>query len=127
MLSFEVRQFKILKHHLDKLVQTHLGFIIVDACLISRLVPLLTLFALADGLAGLNFPIASLADARDVFAVHEAVFLDAANGHFDDPIIVLADDRFLGNDVGDVVADRLADFLTVAQAVAGAAITTLPG
>src|SRR5207249_9528387 len=38
---------------------------------------------------------------------------------------ILPDDRLLGDDVGDVVADRLADFQAVPRPIAGGAIAAL--
>src|SRR4029453_15243597 len=46
--------------------------------------------------------------------VDETVLLDAADGDLDDPVAVFADDRFLGDDVGDVLADPLPHLVAVA-------------
>jgi hypothetical protein len=80
--------------------------------------------AFADHLARLSSGPA-LADAGGVLAVDEAVLFDAADRDLDDTVPVFADDRLLGDDVGDVMADRLVDFFPVAQPVSGAAVAPL--
>src|SRR5208282_4199557 len=42
--------------------------------------------------------------------------------NLDHAVFVFADDRFFGDDVGDIFADGFADFLAMAQAVAGRAV-----
>src|SRR5262249_22466556 len=75
-----------------------------------------------DDLAGLRVA-ATLAHAGRVLAVDEAVLPDAADRDLDDLLAVLTDDRLFGDDVGDVLADRLADLQSVPRTIAGAAIT----
>jgi predicted dehydrogenase len=84
-------------------------------------------FALANRLAGLEFAVAALADSGNILAVNESILLHPSDRHLDDPVVVFTDDRFLGDNVGDVVADRLTHFLAMAQTVAGAAVTALAG
>ena len=86
----------------------------IDAGTVTGLLRPFAVFSLSHDIAGLRFAVAALADTRSVFSVDEAVFFDAANGYLDNSVFVLADDRFLGDDVGDVVADRFADFLPMA-------------
>ena len=126
-LSVNIGQFKILEHHLDELVEGNFGFIIIRARTIARLLACRFVFAFADDLARLRLPVAALADPGRVFAVDEAVFLHATDRHLDDVVFILADDGLLGDDVRDVVAHRFADFLAVAQPVAGAAVAALSG
>ena len=103
------------------------GLVVVDAGPVAGLLAALAVFALADDLAGLRVAVAALADAGSIVAVDEAILPDAANRHLDDPVAIFADDRFFRDDVGDVIADRFADFLPVAQPIAGAAVAALAG
>jgi hypothetical protein len=80
--------------------------------------------AFADHLAGLS-ALAALADSRRIVAVNEAVLFYSPDGNLDDAIAVFADNGLLGDDVRDVLSDRRAHFLTMAQAVSGAAIAPL--
>src|SRR5271156_6551295 len=82
------------------------------------------LASLADDLAGARVAVA-LRRAGGVVAEDEAVFLDSAQRHLDDAVLVFADDRFFGDDVCDILANRFANFLPMAQAVAGGAIRAL--
>src|SRR5262249_60129718 len=97
---------------------------------LPRLVPGLVLAALAlllhlaDDLAVLRVAVA-LADAGDVVTVDELVLADAADRDLDDLLAVLPDDRLLRDDVGDVVADGLADLQAVPGPVTGGAIAPL--
>src|SRR5438093_9325863 len=50
---------------------------------------------------------------------------DGADGDLDDLLAVLPDDRLLGDDVRDVLADRLADLQTVASAIPRRAVAAL--
>ena len=68
----------------------------------------------------------ALADARGVLSEHEAELLDAADGDLDDLVAALPDDRFFGDQIGDVLAHHLAHFLAVTQTVAGAAVGAQP-
>ena len=95
--------------------------------LISGLVPLSAVFAFANRLAGLHFPIAALSDAWHILAIDKAILPYAADRHLNDAILIFSDDGFFGNDVGDIVADGFADFLTMTQAVTRAAVAALPG
>jgi len=61
---------------------------------------------------------------RGVVAVDELVFADAADRDLDDLVPVFPDDRLLRDDVGNVLADRLADLQAVAGAVARRAVAT---
>ena len=102
-----VGQFEILEHDLDQLLERDVGFVVVDPGPIAGAVlPLaLTLASgLAYHLAGLAVAVA-LADAGSVLAVDEAVFLDAAQRDLDDAVLVFADDRFFGDDVGYIFPD----------------------
>jgi len=87
-------------------------------------VALAVLAGLAHDLAGTRVALA-LAGAGSVFAVDEAVLLDAAQRDLDDAVAVFADDRFFGDDVRDIFADRLADFLAMARAISGRAVGML--
>src|SRR5262249_21300418 len=75
-------------------------------------------------LAGLRVAV-SLRDPRFVLAVDEAVFLDAAQRHLDHAVSVLSDDRLLGDDVRDVLADRFAHLLPMPEPVSGRTVTPL--
>src|SRR5262249_5193906 len=79
---------------------------------------------LPDDLPALGAAVA-LADARRVVAVDEAVLLDAADRDLDDAIAALPDDRLLGDDVRDVVADGLAHLGPMPRPVAGRTIASL--
>jgi len=83
--------------------------------------------ALTDDVAGLGLAVAALTDAGGVLAVDEAVFFDAADGDLNNSVLVLTNDGFFGDDVRDVITDRFANLLPVAQAIAGAAIAALAG
>ena len=120
----QVGQFEILEHDLDQFLERDVGLVIIDAGAVAGLavaLALAVLAGLADDLAGLRVAVA-LADAGRIVAVDEAVFLDPAQRNLDDAVLVFADDRFFGDDVGDIFADRFADFLAMAQAIAGRAI-----
>src|SRR5579871_6656466 len=124
---FEIRQFEILEHDLDQLVERDVGLVVVNARTIAGLavaLSLAVLAGLADHLPRLRIAVA-LSDAGSVIAVDEAVFLDPAQGDLDDLVLVFADDRFFGDDVGDVLADRFAYFLAMAQAIARRSIRPL--
>ena len=97
------------------------GLVVVGAGLVAGLVLRLRPlpFAPCRRPGRARFAVA-LADARRVVAVDEAVLLDAADRHLDDAVAALPDDGLLRDDVGDVVADRLAHLCAVACAVAGA-------
>ena len=125
--SLDVGQLQIFEHQIDQFVQTDIGFVVVDAGPVAGLLAAFAVFTLTYYIAGLGLAVAALADAGSVLAVDEAVLFDAANGHFDDSIVVFADDRLFGDDVGNVVADRFAHFLPVAQTIAGAAVAALGG
>ena len=81
--------------------------------------------SLPNDISRLGLAVAPLANARRVLAIDEAIFFDAANGNFNDAVLVFADDGFLGDDVCNIIADRFADLLSMAQPVAGAAIAAL--
>ena len=127
LFAVEIGELEVFEHQFDQLIETDFGFVVVDAGLVAGLLTLGAFFALTDGLAGLHVAVAALSHPGRIFAVDKTVLFDAPNRHFNDPIAVLADDRFFGDDVGDVVADRFADFLPMAQAVAGAAVAALAG
>src|SRR5262249_13240389 len=112
------------EHDVDQLLEGHVGFVVVDAGAVAgALAAALALtLAFANDLAGLRFAVA-LADTRCIVTVDEAVLLDAADGNLDDALAILCDDRFLGDDIGDAFANRLAHLLPVPQAVTGRAIT----
>src|SRR5580658_168939 len=82
------------------------------------------LAGLADDLAGARIAVA-LRSAGRVIAEDEAVFLDSAQRNLDDAILVFADDRFFGDDVGDIFANRFANLLPMPQPIAGRAIGAL--
>src|SRR4029450_7774317 len=77
--------------------------------------------------AGLKFAGPPLADSGNILAVNESILLHPSYRHLNDPVVVFTDDRFFGDNVGNVVADRLTPFLAMAQTVAGATITALAG
>jgi hypothetical protein len=70
--------------------------------------------------------VAAFAYPWRILAINETVFFDAANGHFDDAVSIFADDRLLGNNVCDVIADRFPNLLPMPQPIAGAAVAALP-
>src|SRR5208282_1159110 len=124
---FEIGQLQVLEHDFDQLLERDVGLVIIDAGAVAGLVVALAGAALADfadHLAGARVAVA-LADAGGVLAEDKAVFLDPAQRDLDYAVAVFADDRFLGDDVGDIFADRFADFLPMAQAVAGGTIGAL--
>ena len=123
----EVGQFEILEHDLDQFVERDVGLIVVNAGAIAGLalaLPLTVLAGLADDLSGLRIAV-TLGGTGSILAVDETVFLDPAKWDLDDLVFVFADDRFFGDDVGDIFADGLADFLAMAQTIAGRAIGAL--
>src|SRR5208283_3748311 len=75
----------------------------------------------ADDLPGPRVAVA-LRRTGSVVAEDEAVFLDSTQRNLDHAIFVFADDRFFGDDVGDIFTDRFANFLAMAQPVAGRAV-----
>ena len=125
-LAFEVGELEVLEHQVDELVEADVGLVVVDARAVAGAVRLALAVALlaADHLARLRLAVA-LADARGGVAVDEAILLDAADRDLDDAIAILPDDRLLGDDVGDVLADRLAHLVAVPGAVAGGAVAAL--
>src|SRR5262249_26308301 len=60
-----------------------------------------------------------------VVAVDVALLLYAPQWNFDYAVLVFADYRFFGDDVGDFLTDRFADFLTMAQPVARRTVRAL--
>src|SRR5262249_29165504 len=124
-LSLEVGKLQILEHDVDELLERDVGLVVVRARLIAGLVLAAALRScLADDLAACRVAVA-LPDARGVVAVDEAVLADAADRDLDDPIAVLSDDGLLRDDVGDVLANGLADFEPVPCPVAGGAVAPL--
>ena len=122
-LAFEVGQLEVLEHDVDQLLERDVGLVVVGAWLVPGLVLALAgLLGLADHLAVLRLA-GALADAGDVVAVDELVFADAADRDLDDLVPVLPDDRLLRDDVGDVLADGLANLQAVTGAVARRAVT----
>ena len=122
--ALEVGQLEILEHDLDQFVERDVGLVVVDAGPVAGLAvafALAVLAGLADDLAGARVAVA-LAGAGRVVAVDEAVLLDAAERDLDHAVAVFADDRFFGDDVRDIFADRFADFLAMARAIAGRAV-----
>ena len=81
---------------------------------VAGLMTLPAFFAFANGLAGLKLAVAALADSGDILAVNESILLHPSYRHLNDPVVVFTDDRFFGDNVGDVVADRLTHFLAMA-------------
>jgi hypothetical protein len=121
-LTLHVGELEILEHDLDQLLERDVGLVEVEARLVARAPgTLAALRRLAYDLPGLGIALAR-ADLSLIVAEHEPVLLDAADRHLDDPVLVPADDRLLGDDVGDVVANRLAQLLAMALPVAGAAV-----
>ena len=82
------------------------------------------LAGLADDLAGARIAVA-LGSAGRIIAEDETVLLDSAQRNLDDAVFVFADDRFFGDDVGDIFANRFANFLPMPQPVAGGTIRPL--
>jgi hypothetical protein len=70
--------------------------------------------ALTDHVPRSGLAVPTFADAGRVLTVDETVFLYAANRDFNDAISIFADDRFLGDDIGNVVAYGFTDFLPMA-------------
>ena len=125
--ALEVGQFEILEHDLDQFVERDVGLVVIDAGAVAGLavaLALAVLAGLAHDLAGARVALA-LARAGRVLAVYEAVLLDAAERNLDHAVAVFADDRFFGDDVRDIFADRLADLLAMARAIAGRAVGVL--
>ena len=125
LLALLIRQLQVLKHNLNQFIQGDLGLVVVGAgrvtCLLRTRVGIRVA---ADHLSrlGLTF---SLAYLGMICPEAEAVLFDPPYRYLDDPIATLADNRLLGDDVGDVLADRLANLETVTGAVSGAAIAAL--
>src|SRR5919198_6615799 len=113
-LPLEVGELEVLEHDVDELLERDVGLVVVGARLVAG--PVLAgparLLHLADDLAGLGVA-GPLAHAGGVVAVDELVLADAADRDLDDLLAVLPDDRLLRDDVGDVVADGLADLQAV--------------
>src|SRR5581483_11449433 len=126
MLALEVGELQVLEHHVDQLVEGDVGLVIIDAGAIAGLLAVAPLFAFTDHLSGLGIGPA-LTDPRRVVAVNEAVLFYAADRDLDDAVAILADDRLFRDDIGDVLPDRLMNFLTMALAVSGAAVAALAG
>src|SRR5271154_5109447 len=104
---FQVGQFEILEHDLDQLFERYIGLVIIDARPITCLTFALTLAVLtglADHLARTHVAVA-LADAARVIPIDEPVFLDSAQRNLDYPILIFPDNRFFGDDVGDILAN----------------------
>ena len=81
----------------------------------------------AYNLAGLGLLPSSLAHSGEVVAVDKAVLFNSADRHLDDAVAIFADNRLLGDDVGNVPANGIAYLFAVAQAVSRAAIAPLRG
>ena len=123
-LALEVGQLEVLEHDVDELLEGDIGLVVIDAGFVSALALVALaglLTGLADHLALLGIAIAG-AGAGSIFAEHEAILLDAAQRDLDHAVLVFADDGFLGDDVGDILADGFPDLLAMAQAVAGGAV-----
>jgi hypothetical protein len=86
--------------------------------------PLTFALASADDLPRLRVAVALSYPGR-ILAIDETVLFDAANRHLDDAFAVLPDDRFFGDDVGDILADRLANLLAMSKSVTGSAVAAL--
>ena len=122
--AFQVGQFEILEHDLDQFIQRDVGLVIIDSGAVAGLAvafALAVLAGLAHDLAGAGVALA-LAGAGRVVAIDKTVFLDPAEWNLDHAIAVFADDRFFRDDVGDIFADRLADFLAMTRAIACRAV-----
>src|SRR5208283_232674 len=120
----EVGQFEILEHDLDQFLERDVGLVIVNARPVAGALVAFAgavLAGFADDLPGPRVAV-TLRRAGRVVAEDETVFLDSAQRNLDDAVPVFADDRFFGDDVGDIFADRLTHLLAVAQPVAGRAI-----
>src|SRR5208337_3149117 len=120
----EVGQFEILEHDLDQFFERDVGLVVIDARPVAGVFVAFAgrvLAGFADDLPGPRVAVA-LRRTGSVVAENEAVFLDSAQWNLDHAIFVFTDDRFFGNDVGDIFADRFANFLAMAQPVAGRAV-----
>jgi hypothetical protein len=53
VLAVEVRKFEVFEHHLDQLIQTNFGFVVIYASLVAGLMTLRAVLAFANRLAGL--------------------------------------------------------------------------
>src|ERR1019366_3584074 len=122
--ALEVGQFEILEHDLDQFLERDVGLVVIDAGPVAGVFVAFAGTVLAGFAEDLPGPRVAVALRRtgSVVAVNEAVFLDSAQRNLDHAIFVFADDRFFGDDVGDIFADRFANFLAMAQPVAGRAI-----
>src|SRR5262249_24099724 len=81
-------QLEVLEHDVDQLLERDVGLVVVGARLVAGLVLAGALGAgLADYLAALGVAV-TLADARRVVAVDEAILADPADRHLDDAIAV---------------------------------------
>jgi hypothetical protein len=123
----EVGKFEILEHDLDQLLEGNVGLVVIDAGPVAGLLvafALAVLAGFADDLPGARIAIA-LRRAGRIVAEDEAVFLDPAQRNLDYAVLVFADDRFFGDDVGDILANRFAHLLPMPQAVTGRAIRAL--
>src|SRR5262249_13520889 len=125
--AFEIGQLEILEHDLDQFIQRDVGFVVINprtvACL-SVALALAFLAGLAHDLARTCVAV-TLAGAGRVLAIDEPVLLDPAQRNLDHAIAIFADDRFLGDYVRDVLADRLANLLTMSRAIASRAVGML--
>src|SRR5208337_2616718 len=112
------------EHDLDQFLKGDVGLVVIDAGAVAGLLVAFAgtvLAGFAHDLVGARVAVA-LRGAGSVVAEDEAVFLDSAQRNLDHAVFVFADDRFFGDDVGDIFADGFADFLAMAQAVAGRAV-----
>jgi hypothetical protein len=124
LLALEIGQLEVFEHDRDQFVQIDLGFVVVDAGFFATLarLPLSWFRLLADNVTSFGVLPCAFAYLAFILTVDESVFLYTANGNFDDAITGAADDRLFRNDVCDVLADRRANLLAMANPVSGGSV-----
>ena len=125
LLALEVGELQVLEHDVDELVERDLGLVVVDAGLLAGLAglrPTGPVLAFGDDVAALGVLGRAFAHTRLVVAVEESILFDAADRDLDHAVAGAADDRLLGDDVGDVLANRGSNLLAVPKAIGRATI-----
>jgi hypothetical protein len=122
--ALEVRELEILEYDVDELLESDIRLVDVLPGTIASCIASRRSFSAREDFSGLRVP-GSLGNPGSVLPIHEAILANAADGHLDDLVSVFADDGLFGDDVGDVVAYRLANLLPMTQAVTRAAIASL--
>jgi hypothetical protein len=120
-LGTQVGQAEIFKDQLGEVIDRDFCFVEVPTRRVANLLalPALLARAVSDHIAHLGVAV-TLADLVALVRVEaEAILLKAANRDFDQSFAVGGDDRFLGDDLRQVLLDRLFDLLVVPCLVLG--------